>query len=228
MKNLITLVFFMLLTYSGFSQISDNTFYLGGGISFTSESSKITERSVNQILTSKTPSASVFDATIGLGFFLNEKMSINVDFRYGTGSLIQDSDVNGDYDKVKLNILALNPYLRYLIMLEENKFGFIFDTGLSYGKTTSTLEEKVGTQILEEELPSISNLSIGIRPGIIYFPNEKIGLEASFGFVGYYSETTKEVLNADEDSTLKFSGFTIGANSLNPALQFGFRYYFQR
>ena len=113
-------------------------------------------------------------------------------------------------------------------MLEENKFGFTFDTGLEYGKTTRSVEEKVGNQIFKEDLPSTTNLSIGIRPGIIYFPNEKVGLEASFGFIGYYSETTKEIIDADSDVTEKINGFTFGANSLNPSLQFGFRYYFQR
>jgi len=183
---------------------------------------------VNQVLTSNTPSVSVFDASVGLGYFLNEKISLNLDFQYGTGNVIQDSDVNGDYSKLNLNVLAINPYMRYLIMLEENKFGFTFDTGLAYGKTNKNLESKVGTQVLKEESPSITNLSIGITPGILYFPNEKIGLEASFGFVGYYSETEKDVIDSDNDITKKVSGFTIGANSLNPALNFGFRYYFQR
>ncbi|MBK9043446.1 MAG: outer membrane beta-barrel protein [Saprospiraceae bacterium] len=208
--------------------MSDNILYVGGGIGFTTQSSKITERVVNQVLESETPSVNIFEATVGLGYFINEKISLNLDFQYGTGSLIQDSDVNGDYEKVNVNIYSINPYMRYLLMLEENKFGFTFDTGLEYGKTTRSVEEKVGNQIFKEDLPSTTNLSIGIRPGIIYFPNEKVGLEASFGFIGYYSETTKEIIDADSDVTEKINGFTFGANSLNPSLQFGFRYYFQR
>jgi len=100
MKNLITSIFVVILTYSGISQISDNTFYLGGGIGFTSQSSNITERQVNQVLTSNTPSVSVFDASVGLGYFLNEKISLNLDFQYGTGNVIQDSDVNGEYIQI--------------------------------------------------------------------------------------------------------------------------------
>jgi hypothetical protein len=228
MKTLSFITVFLMLSISLNAQISDNTFYVGGGIGFTSESSKITERSVTQVLESETPSVNIFEATVGLGYFLNEKISLNLDFQYGTGSLIQDSDVNGDYEKVNVNIYSINPYMRYLLMLEENKFGFTFDTGLEYGKTTRSVEEKVGNQIFKEDLPSTTNLSIGIRPGIIYFPNEKVGLEASFGFIGYYSETTKEIIDADSDVTEKINGFTFGANSLNPSLQFGFRYYFQR
>lgn len=226
MKTLI--LFLSLIPLFLFAQISDNSIYIGGGIGFSSESSNITQRYVNEILTSTTPSVNVFEATLGFGYFVNEKISLNVDFQYISGSAIQDSDVNGDYIKANSNIFAINPYMRYMIMLEENKFGFIFDTGLGYGKNKQSGEAKVGTQLGKIELPTTTNLSVGITPGIIYFPNEKIGLEASFGFIGYYSETTKEIIDADTDETVKINGFTFGSNSLNPALQFGFRYYFQR
>ena len=228
MKTLSLIIAFLMISFSLKSQISDNTIYVGGGFGFTTQSSKITERIVNQVLTSQTPSVNVFEASVGLGYFVNEKISINLDFNYGGGSRIQDSNVNGDYDKENINLYSINPYMRYLIMLEENKFGFTFDTGLEYGKINRSSEIKQGTQILKEDLPTTTNLSIGIRPGIIYFPNEKIGLEASFGFLGYYSETTKEIIDANSDVTETISGFTITGNSLFPSLQFAFRYYFQR
>lgn len=228
MKTLSSFLFFIILSFSSHSQVSDNTIYVGGGFGFTTQKSKITQRQVNQVLTSQTPSVSVFDASLGLGYFLNEKISLNLDFHFGTGSAIQNSNVNGDYEKANINLFSINPYMRYLVMLEENKFGFTFDTGIEYGKTTRSLEEKIGTQILKEDLPSTTNLAIGIKPGVIYFPNEKIGLEAGFGFVGYYKETTKEIFDADSDETEVISGFTLTGNSLRPALQFAFRYYFQR
>ena len=114
MKTLSFITVFLMLSISLHAQISDNTIYVGGGIGFTTESSKITERSVTQVLESETPSVNIFEATVGLGYFINEKISLNLDFQYGTGSLIQDSDVNGDYEKVNVNIYSINPYMRYL------------------------------------------------------------------------------------------------------------------
>ncbi len=228
MKNLITLSFVLLLAHSGYSQISDNTFYLGGGIGYTSQTSNITFRNVKDFQEIKEPSASQLRFTSGLGYFLSEKISLNFDFGYSTISAIQNSSINGDYIKATENIFSLNPYMRYLIMLEENKFGFIFNTGIIYATSQIKYEEKNGIDITKTEDPKSTFLNIGITPGIIYFPNEKIGLEATFGFIGYYRDLEKEIINADQDIETVTSGFTIGANSLNPALNFGFRYYFQR
>lgn len=79
MKNLITSIFVVILTYSGISQISDNTFlFRWREMGSLVNSSNITERQVNQVLTSNTPSVSVFNASVGLGYFLNEKISLNI------------------------------------------------------------------------------------------------------------------------------------------------------
>lgn len=223
-----TLAFVLILTYSGISQISDNTFYLGGGIGFISQSSSFTKSNSNTDSTLIGPSSSLIRFTVGVGYFINEKISINADFHYATGSEIQRSIVSDIFEKYSFNTYNINPYLRYLLMLEENKFGFTFDTGLQYIRGTQYLANNTAATIAKDKAPVQTTFNIGITPGILYFPNEKIGLEASYGFIGYYVEKEKKIDQNGNTLTFKDSGFNFIANSLTQSLNFAFRYYFQR
>ena len=66
---------------------------------------------------------------------------------------------------------------------------------------------------------NIINYSIGIRPGITYFLNNRFALDASFGLLGIQNETVKQRDN--EFKTTEFN-FNIIPNSLAFGLSYRF------
>jgi|GEM_PF-3937959 len=118
--------------------------------------------------------------------------------------------------------------------MTSDNFGFTGTFGVTYSQTKLKVEGGGQSQVGFADGTTNTNLSAGITPGIVYFPTERIGLEANFGFLGYTSRKIKEP-NGDESTETNFG---LEANSLTPGtlrseafsvpigLQFGFRYYF--
>ena len=71
----------------------------------------------------------------------------------------------------------------------------------------------------------VTDLEIGITPGLVFFPTNKVGLEASFGFVGFSYRTSKTDLGGGDELKISDSTFGLNANSIRPNFSLGFRYY---
>lgn len=108
-------------------------------------------------------------------------------------------------------------------MVADN-FGFTgtFGVGVAFG--SSKEEEKNGNTTTTTDGPKVTALEVGITPGLVFFPTNKVGLEANFGFVGFSSVTSKST-NGSTETKVSNSNFGLGANSISPTFSLGFRYY---
>ncbi|MCS6795235.1 MAG: outer membrane beta-barrel protein [Raineya sp.] len=206
------------------AQTSQGTLYLGGGLGFSTSSEKTTFSGGNTTVNIDGDKGTNFSIVPGVGYFIIDKLSVGMDLGFNTNTFKQiDNNNSNNYDKTSTTLISFTPYARKFFMLGDS-FGFTGTFGVGVGLGSSKEERKRGNTTTTSEGPKVTTLEIGIRPGIVFFPTNKVGLEANFGFIGFSSITSKEEnsgITAKETTTE--IGF--GANSIQPTFSLGFRYY---
>ncbi len=203
------------------AQISAGAIYSGGKLGFSSSSGKSTVKTSSTVVETKQPNTTSFEFAPGGGYILSDKLGVGLNL--GFSNSVTKVDSTNYSDKTTYSNLFINPYLRYYMMLDDN-FGFTGTFNVRFGTGSSKSETKTVSVTTTVEGPKLSNLSIGITPGIIYFPTSKIGLEANIGFLGFTSNTSKsEGTNITTTSTN--SKFGLNVDTFTPAFNVGFFYY---
>ncbi len=221
--NILTLVFIFVAAASSFAQTSAGTLFLGGGLGFSSSNSKSTTKIGNVTSTADGPQATEFSIVPGVGYFIADKLAVGIDISF-TGTSIKETEANGDYEKTSRTNIGFTPYVRKYFMLSDN-FGFTGTLGVGVGLGSSKIEEKDGNTTTTVDGPKSTTLEFGVTPGLVFFPTNKVGLEANFGFVGFSSETRKQDLGGGNETKVTSSNFGFGANTIRPTFSLGFRYY---
>jgi outer membrane protein len=215
MKKLsLMMVMAILFAANVMAQTTKGTWYVGGGLGFSSSNEKTKSGSIS----ADGDKTSSFNIKPGVGFFISDKISLGIDVGFTTSTLKSPNN-----DKSKSSIFSINPYARYYMMLNDN-FGFTGTLGIGYASGTSKIE---GGGISVDG-PKSTQFSFGVTPGLVYFPTNKIGLEANFGFVGYTSDKFTSTSNTGVKTEQTTNQFALGANSINPQFSLGFRYYFTK
>jgi hypothetical protein len=130
-----------------------------------------------------------------VGYTLNENWDIAIAVNTGIQS----------YDGESATSFAIEPYARYTFANMGN-VSFFVDGGFSFG-TTEELDPMTGKASEGQDA-----FTIGVRPGVKFAVNEKLGLVAKLGWIGY--ENVKD----------SYSAF--GFNVSGAALSFGAYYNF--
>ncbi|MCU0437008.1 MAG: porin family protein [Raineya sp.] len=213
--NLLTIAIIFATAMSSFAQTSKGTLFIGGGLGFTSKSEK------EKTSSSTTDGDKIFSYSInpGVGYFISDKLALGLDFGFtGENSTSTQNIIVPVEVELKTTLFNITPYARYYWMVGDN-FGFTgtLGVGIGSGTTKTTITNTTNTT------SKISTLEVGFRPGIVFFPTNKVGLEANFGFVGFSSLTDKDPNNSSNKTIT--SEFGLGANSITPELSLGFRYY---
>jgi hypothetical protein len=207
--------------------------FFGGGLGFGASNSKTTSSRGGTTTTEDGPKSSQFSIVPGVGYFIADKLAVGLDLSFSTSSNktpYDDGGINsqpGDYDKTSGTVISFTPYVRQYLMLSDN-FGFTGTFGVGVGFGSSKREGRRGSTTNTTGGPKTTTLEVGITPGIVFFPTNKVGLETNFGFVGFSSITTKEevqIINQTFTKKTTNSSFGFGANSIQPTFSLGFRYY---
>jgi len=220
----LTLVFIFAAIVSGFAQTSAGTLFFGGGLGFSSSTSKTTSSVGGTTITEDGPKSSQFSIVPGVGYFVADKLAVGLDLSFSVSSKkLPDESNPNDYTKISGNVIGINPYVRKFFMLSDN-FGFTGTFGVGVGLGSYKIEIQSGNTTVTTDDSKITILEVGITPGIVFFPTNKVGLEANFGFIGFGSTTTKTEQGNNEIKETETS-FGFGANSIQPTFSLGFRYY---
>ncbi len=207
------------------AQITAGRIYLGGGLGFSSGSGKTTVKTSNSTTEIKDPIRTTFEIAPGAGYILSDKFGVGLNFGFNSSTSKEDS--TNYSDKSTSSSFFVNPYFRYYMMLEDN-FGFTGTLNIRLGSGRSKSETTIANITTTVEGPKLSSMSIGITPGIIYFPTNKIGLEANIGFLGFASSTSKQETvfgNSVVTTTSTNSSFGLNVDTFTPAFNVGFFYY---
>ncbi|MEM6685565.1 MAG: hypothetical protein AAF617_07180 [Bacteroidota bacterium] len=118
----------------------------------------------------------------------------------------------------------------------ENSFGTPDDTSITNGygvfpfvryykgigkKLALYLQAEASVRYSKIETTKANSFSTGLRPGVTFLMNKNLALEASLGFLGYFSNSTDNEESVSESDS---DGFQLSLNSSN--LLFGLNYYF--
>lgn len=223
--SLLTIAILFATAMSSFAQTSKGTLFLGGGLGFTSSNGKSTLKFGGTTVESDGVKSTNFSIVPGVGYFVADKLAIGLDLSVNSSSIqIPDNNDPDDYEKTSGTSFGFKPYARKYWMVGDN-FGFTGTLGVGVAFGSSKVEEKNGNTTVTNDGPKTTDLEIGVTPGIVFFPTNKVGLEASFGFVGYSSSTSKTDLGGGDELKVTNSTFGLSANSITPTFSLAFRYY---
>jgi outer membrane protein len=199
MKKLILALAVVAISAQAFSQM-----FVGGsfGVSFdkhkdeTYDISKSTE----------------FSLAPKVGYYLDDKLAFGAHLAFETGSTTY---FNGDADdsKSSSNLITLAPFVRYHFM-ELGNLSIFAEPTLSLGFGGEKTE--VGGNTTRDA--DVSRFGLYVVPAMAYKVNDKIDIEAFFGYFGYMSRTEKEGDNKDT-----YNSFGL---NLTSGLSLGFTYKF--
>ena len=207
------------------TQTDAGTLFIGGGLGISAQSNKVKTGAT----TTDGPKQFTFLAQPQVGFFIMKNFALRLGLDFQSTSYKTTAQVGPNTYETKnvTNTFGAEIGGRYYLMLNDN-FGFTGELaiGAMGGKS------KVTTNSTTQDGDKIGSVSVGIYPGIVYFPSPKVGIEATFGSInsnsyllGFTSTTTTAPGNADNKTT--DNSFDAGFNSLK-ALNFTFNYYFAR
>lgn len=168
--------------------------YVGGGLSVHSYDNKYTTFNVDdEGVDVKEKSSVKFLPEVG--YWLNDKMAIGVQFGISTDSY--DSEyIDGS------STFSIQPYFRYKFFQSGN-FSFFGDGTIGYA--TSSLSYKG-----DGDDPKLNTWAIGVRPGISYAISDHFSLVSTIGWLGYTSSKYDyEGAKAATDFGLDLSGESI-------------------
>jgi outer membrane protein len=211
-KVLLTLSFIGIAAISQ-AQLAAGQIAIGGSLGFTAESSTNKTGAV----TVDGPKTTSFNIMPSVGYLVTDKIEIGLGIGYAMTSREETLNNNKDVRKFSTSVFAIMPYARYYMMMAGN-VGFFGQAGISFASGTAKTEITPQGGPTTSTSSDISAFGLGVSPGIIYFMNDKIAIEAAWGALGY--NRFSEKMGDDETIT------TIGGLDLNTStLKFGFRYY---
>ena len=208
MKQIILLIFIDLMSSAAaFAQFSSGSVAIGAELGLVASKTKDT----NDGTTTEGAKNFGFVFSPGIGYFLSADMEVG-----GRLQLERNTSKGGDIKYVSSQF-GINPYLRKYFNLGE-KAAFFGEAGLAY----SSGKNKVKMGNTTSSSKDFSDFDLGIRPGFVFMPTSKVGIELTAGFFGYSSTRQYEM---DEDNYETHSSFGLSLDSSN--LTFGVRYYLQ-
>lgn len=192
--------------------ITKGTWVVGGG--FSTNFGKSESDLQNGVRESKSFSVNISPK---LGYAINSNLvaGLGVGYSYGKNKNTTTETPNDNSENIS-NSFSVFPYARAYKSLTRNLALYI----QGEFKYTFTKNEYLQVQVLNGDSKR-NDFFIGLRPGITYFLNKKIALEANLGVIGYRFGKT-EALNGVEGNYGDFL-FSMNADSF---LEFGLSYYF--
>ncbi|HYG14659.1 MAG TPA: outer membrane beta-barrel protein [Bacteroidia bacterium] len=221
MKRLtFTLLFAICLSPVVNAQISAGTFFLGGGLGFSS--------SKNQDRTGSTTvddyKTSSFNLNLNAGYFVADNWAVGIT---ANGTMTNTTNYTGVNTKTVTtsNPIGIGVFGRRYFMTGEN-FGLFagLSAQLLMGKSKMEVTTLTGTTTSEMK---ISGFDANLHGGLVWFATPSIGMEARLGILGFNSiKNTTEATGTTPEIEDSNSGFDFDLNTLN--LNLGFHYYFGR
>jgi len=216
MKKMILLTaLFLGLFATAQAQVGKGLF-AGGSLGFSTGGNKFQNGSI----TTQGSSGSSFNITPRVGYFFTDNIAAGLVLGYAGNTTKTPSFID---TKLTSGTLSLGLFGRYALPLGDGgNFAFLGDLNLGFSSTTGKTE--IGSTSVASD-PSTS-VSVGIAPGILFFPTPRIGLEAGLGnIIAFNSITITDANNSD----IKTIGTNIDILNINTvSFNFGLNYYFAR
>lgn len=244
-KHILSLLFISLafIGQQTFAQVGQGLF-VGGSLGLTSSSGKTTTTSttngISTITEADNPKQSTFSIMPRVGYFFTDNIGAGLMIgytSYTTKVTTNPNPTTTNFITTKGGSFTLGLFGRYTQQLGDSDFYIYGDLGFDIGSGSSKIKTESKNNntntiiITESNGPKISTTTIGITPGILYFPTKKIGLEASLGNIFAYTSTKETTENTFGTTTTKVVDKNREIQLFNVssfAFRFGLNYYLNR
>jgi hypothetical protein len=223
MKNLslLTLILAFGFGMKANAQTSAGSVLIGGRLSINGSNST----HQNGGSTTKHPGSSSFAILPTVGYFIKDNLALGL----STGVMNSKTthwQGNGNEVTSTSPRFVFAPFARKYFMFSE-MFGLYGEAGFSIisGSNNLSVYSPINNTTVVTSTGA-RGFELGARPGIVFFPSNKFGIEASFGFLGY-SSTSSISKNNDQRHVTKNNSYGLNFNTATN-LQFGFSYYLSR
>lgn len=165
---------------ASFAQTSAGAIAIGGTIGIATSGGKHKTTANGTTTTNDNPKSTSIRFVPNVSYFLSDKFALGLGVGY-TNSTSVRKEYNPDYQlKSSGPAIIVNPYAKYYIGLGEKTYFLLQgDLSLVFGKQKS--QEWNGTAVVDKDPTNSTVIGIGVLPGILFFPSEKIGIEFTLG-----------------------------------------------
>ncbi|MDU0369945.1 hypothetical protein ACFPAF_06045 [Hymenobacter endophyticus] len=219
------------LALSAEAQIAQGTKLLGGSVGYNHSTTTWNNSSVPVAQRDYEQTNRSFNVSPQAGVFIADNLAAGISIGYTsqkttTPYYSYSSSSNPEvYEQTsRNNTFSVAPFLRYYYM-PTTTFGVFGHLSVNYNTSKS---KTVTTGPAQQNNNGRSNgFGIGITPTLVFFPIDKLGLELSFGGIGYGRSTSKTNATrtqAESKATSSSFGAGFGLNQLS----LGASYYLGR
>lgn len=190
MKIKLLIVFTFLLVQQGIAQIEPGNIFVGGSFGINKGGNSV---------------------TIGINptvhYFISDNISVGGSVGFNT-----NRDNPGEDNFTRTSGFNIRPAARYFKGFGD-KLYIYGEAGIGFGTASSSLV----TSNNKISGPKTSQFGIGLSPGLVYAPTEKIGFDFKFNLLSFNRTNTKIETGTTTTSNVN-SSFAFGLNSLAPSL----------
>lgn len=222
------------VTMSSYAQVGQGTLFMGGRLEFMQSQAKNKSGGT----TTDGPKITHFGIMPDVGYFLTDNIAAGLGIGY-TSAVSNFENTQGQVTtkvKGKESMFFLLPFLRYYKFMGDKGGVFAqFDVGIGSGKNFG--ETTTGNVTVTTTDEKISAFHVALRPGVVFFVTDKIGLEATVGALGFFQdkEVDENSQNKDEETNtsigFRFNTGLFNQSSIlpnNPVFNIGVKYYFTK
>jgi outer membrane protein len=236
MKKLLIFASVLLFSLPLWSQHSQGSFLIEGGLNFFQSTSETIDGSI----TESGPKESGFTFSPSLGYFITDNLAAGIGFSYSSSTTDNIKDELSDglqsfpyTEEITSSTIAIGPFVRYYLMPFERS-GLFLEASFAYGFGDGSDELSFENPVPISQTETISRyettqeftvFSTGLTPGLIFYISPSIALQATFGFIGYSSfsqENFDSLLDETTEEEMSEFDISFNASSLSFGLSFAF------
>lgn len=218
MKQLLIL-FLLIIQTQAYCQDFSGKIQLGGTGSFFIDQTE-QEYAINNFLVQDELKTQTISIIPQFGYFVSNMILVGGRIGYSNIKTKQVGSIDGSIridNEIKTSLFKLGPYVRFHKSLNEQLLLFLQgNIDLGFG----TRENRRTDPTVDE---SIFEVETGLRPGLLLMVSENVGIESTFGFLGYKLSQTK-LKDSDLDNTPTNKdqdfGLDLNLNTFSLGIQF--------
>lgn len=174
---------------ASYAQISAGTIAIGGTLGFSTSGGKTKVKSNGTTTSTDKPKTTSFSILPNVSYFLSDKLALGLALGYNGSTTSKYDGTNNVNLKTKDGLFVVNPYAKYYIGLGEKTYFLLQgELALGFGSSKGQRFDNASNSVVDDNPTKRTIVGLGVLPGILFTPSEKIGLELMLGTPAAYPD----------------------------------------